>query len=322
MQRPACSDRRCDDGIRLDTGGEYENCGNVTHLRRARRARFAAEIDRELPDLGAGVRHQVLEARLREQAAIEAEEFVRRREQAAAEQARRDAARAAARERAERDREAAAAADAVRQALPCEDCGQQRSAGLCEACGYRRRTEAVITEAGIVAATWAADLTDPSDVAAVTAHVRATLEADIDAALEKFVELMEPGEVETNPVAAASALAFTALQVVQQALPEYRSSALGRLGRTSEADAEARRAYKTEQNRRWYKHNPNGADAVAAAMKAANVARERTAEYLLAVRLEQLRAVRTEHVAPRTVAGSADRAGRPLDSKLAGAVIT
>ncbi|MFE4337073.1 hypothetical protein ACFRQM_49500 [Streptomyces sp. NPDC056831] len=50
VQRPSCSDRRCDDGIRLDTGGECENCGNVIHLRRARRARrarIAAEIDRE-----------------------------------------------------------------------------------------------------------------------------------------------------------------------------------------------------------------------------------------------------------------------------------
>ncbi|MFH8736341.1 MULTISPECIES: hypothetical protein [unclassified Streptomyces] len=84
-------------------------------------------------------------------------------------------------------------------------------------------------------------------------------------------------------------LAFTTLQAVEQALPEYRGSALGQLGRTEEAEAEARRAYKTEQNRRWFKHNPYGADAVAAATKAADAARERTAQHLLAVRLEQLR---------------------------------
>ncbi|WP_369394799.1 hypothetical protein AB5J72_50410 [Streptomyces sp. CG1] len=108
----------------------------------------------------------------------------------------------------------------MRQALPCGDCGQRRSAGLCEACGYRRRTKAAITEAGLVAATWAADLDAAADVAAVATHVRATLEADIEAAPEQFLELMEPGELEANPVAAASVLTFNALQAMQQALPE------------------------------------------------------------------------------------------------------
>ncbi len=46
--------------------------------------------------------------------------------------------------------------------------------------------------------------------------------------------------------------------------------------------------------------NPNGADAVAAATKAtkaADAARERTAEYLLATRLEQLREQTVPHMA-------------------------
>ncbi|MGW2890551.1 hypothetical protein ACWDDN_35645 [Streptomyces griseoruber] len=324
VQRPACSDVRCDDGIRLDTGGDCANCGNVIHIRRARRVRIAADINRELPGLGVAERRQVLEERLREYAVAEAEDFVWRREQARAEQARREKARAAARERGERERREAAA-DAVRQALACEDCGQQRSAGLCEACGYRRRTEAAIVEAGLVAATWAADLDDAVDVAAVAAHVRATLEADIETTHQQFLQLMEPGELEANPTAAASVLAFNALQAVQQALPEYRSSALGRLGSAPEADAEARRAYKTEQNRRWFRANPNGADAVAAATKATDAARERTAEYLLATRLEQLRkrtAARTETVAPAPwSARLTELAARPLDGDQAGAAI-
>ncbi|MFI0226358.1 hypothetical protein [Streptomyces lydicus] len=270
VQRPACSDWRCDDGIRLDTSGDCGSCGNVVHLRRARRARIAAEVDRELP--GLGERRQVLEERLRAQAAIEAEALVRRREQAAAEEARRDAARAAAQERDQCERQAAAADAELRQALPCEDCGQDRSAGLCEACGYRRRTEALTVEAGMIAATWSADLDDPGDVAAVAAHVRAALKADIAKARRDFLELVEPGELDEDPTLAASAIAFAALQAVQQALPEYRSSALNRLGRTEEAEAEARRAYATEQNRRWYKHAPTGADAIAAATKAAGSA--------------------------------------------------
>ncbi|MFJ3043863.1 hypothetical protein [Streptomyces tendae] len=325
VRRPACSDVRCDDGIRLDTGGECDNCGNVIHIRRARRAKIAADIDRELPGLGTGERRRVLEDRLREHAAAEAEDLVVRHEQARAAQARRDAARTAAQEQAERERQAEAAAEAARQAMPCEDCGQDRSAGLCEACGYRRRTEAAIVEAGMVAAAWSAALDDADDVAAVTAHVRATLEADIEATHQQFLALMEPGDLESNPIAAASVLAFNALQAVQQALPEYRSSALGRLGRTEEAETEARRAYKTEQNRRWFRKNPNGADAVAAATKAADAARERVAEYLLATRLEQLRtrmADRTESAAPAPwSARLTELAARPLDGETAGAVI-
>jgi hypothetical protein len=57
---------------------------------------------------------------------------------------------------------------------------------------------------------------------------------------------MEPGELDADPILAACALAFADLQAVQQALPEYPSSALGWLGRTPEAEAEARRAYATE----------------------------------------------------------------------------
>ncbi|MFC8350780.1 hypothetical protein [Streptomyces sp. NPDC057280] len=286
---------------------------------------MAAEIDRELPGIGEAERRKVLEERLREQAAVEAEDFMWRRELALAERARREAARAAARERGERERQEAVAAEAGRQELPCGDCGQDRSAGLCEACGFRRRREAAIVEAGLVVATWAADLDDAVDVAAVAAHVRSTLDAGIEAARQQFLELMEPGELEADPVAAASVLAFNACQTVEQALPEYRSSALERLGSTPEAEEEARRAYKTEQNRRWFRANPNGADAVAAATKAADAARERTAEYLLTVRLEQLRERTADRTEQAAAAPWSDRltalAARPLVGERAEAMI-
>ncbi|WP_437107199.1 hypothetical protein [Streptomyces flaveolus] len=289
MQRQACSDRRCDDGIRLDTGGECENCGNVIHLKRARRVKIAAQVERELPGLSEGDRRRVLEERLREQAAIEAENLVRRREQAAAEQARRDAARAAARERAERERQAATAADEVRQALPCEDCGRAQAAGLCEACDHRCQTETLIGEAGLLAAAWSADLTDPGAVAAVAAEVRTAIGNSITAAWQEFLQITDVAALEANPEVAEDAYAYAAFQTAQQAVQEYQDNALAMLGRTEEAEAEARRAYKTQQCRPWFQHNPNGADAIAAATKAAETARERTAEYLLATRLEQLR---------------------------------
>ena len=320
VQRAACSDRRCDDGIRLDTGGECENCGNVLHVRRAHRARIAAEIDRALPGLGDGERRQVLETRLREQAAVEAEDFAWRREQAREQQARLDAARAAAEQRAERERAAAAAAEAVRQAAPCGDCGRERAAGLCEACGYRRQTEALIAEAGLVAAAWNADLDDATDVAVVAAHVRASLEADIAANREEFLRIVDPADLAAEPLAAETAFAFGALQTVQLAAPEYRRCALAALARSAEAETEARRAYTTEQNRRWYRANPNGADAVAAATQAADTARERAAQYLLAARLDKLRDQAADHAGAAEVLSWSERlielGARPLEGEV------
>ncbi|MET8168844.1 hypothetical protein ABZT34_32110 [Streptomyces sp. NPDC005329] len=325
VQRQACSDQRCDDGIRLDTGEECENCGNVLYIRRARRAKIAAQIDRELPGLADGERRRVLEERLREQAAMDAEDLVRRREQARAEQARRDAARAAARERAEREREAAAAADAVRQALPCEDCGQDQAAGLCEACDHRRQTETLVGEAGLITAAWSADLTDPGTVAAATAEARTAIGNSIATAWQEFLQITDMAALEADPEAAADAYAFAAFQTAQQAVQEYQDNALAMLGRTEEAEAEARRAYKAEQGRPWFQHHPNGADAIAAATKAADAARERTAQYLLAKRLEQLReqtAARTETAAPAPWSDRlAGLAAPSLDGGTAGAVM-
>ncbi|MFD8263294.1 hypothetical protein ACFV19_31295 [Streptomyces griseoluteus] len=100
---------------------------------------------------------------------------------------------------------------------------------------------------------------------------------------------MDPADQEAEPEAAAAVLAYGALHTAQQAVAEYRRNALAMLGRTDEAKAEARAAYRTEQGRPWFRHNPTGADAVAAATEKAEAARERTAEHLLAVRLEQLR---------------------------------
>ncbi|MFH7340628.1 hypothetical protein [Streptomyces sp. KHY 26] len=325
VQRQACSDRRCDDGIRLDSGADCEMCGNVVHIRRARRAKIAAQIDRELPGLGDSERRRVLEDRLREQVAIEAEDLLWRQEQARAEQAHRDAARAAARERVERERQEAAAAEAVRQALPCEDCGRDQAAGLCEACDHRRQTEALIGEAALIAVAGSADLTDPGSVAAVTSEARTAIGSGIAAAWQEFLQITDVAALEADPKAARDAYAFTAFETARQAVQEFQDTALAMLGRTEEAEVEARRAFKAEQGRPWFQHNPTGADAVAAATQKAEAARERTAEHLLAVRLEQVR----EQTAARTDTAAAapwtDRlpelAARPLDGEAAAAVI-
>ncbi|MFC5156733.1 hypothetical protein [Streptomyces amakusaensis] len=201
-----------------------------------------------------------------------------------------------------------------------------RAAGLREARDYRCRTEALIVEARLVAATWAADLNDPADIAAVAADARASLEADIARNQREFLALMDPADPDANPAAARSAIAHAALQAVEAALPEYRASALGRLGQTEEAETEARRAYATEQGRRWYQHNPPGTDAVTAATKAADTARTRTAQHLLTTRLEQLReetTARTEHADVPWADRLPELAARPLhdNTSVTGAVI-
>ncbi|MFE3865972.1 hypothetical protein ACFXPT_36980 [Streptomyces goshikiensis] len=323
VQRPACSHRKCDDGIRLDTGEDCENCGNVLHLRRARRARISADIDRELPGLADGERRRVLDERLREKAALDAEDLAWRQEQARVERARRDEVRAAAAKQAELERQAAAAADVVRQALACEDCGRGRAAGLCEACDHRRQTEVLIGEAGLLAAVWSVDLSEAGSIAAAVAGARTAIEDSTAAAWQEFLQITDVATLEADPQAAADAHVFTAFHSAQQAVGEYHENALAMLRGTQEAEAEARRAYRSEQGRPWFQRNPSGADAVAAAAKAADTARERVAECLLAARMKQLR--ERSAARPEMPASWTDRlpglAARPLDGDATGTVM-
>jgi hypothetical protein len=272
VQRPACPDLRCDDGIRLDTGAACGTCGNVIHLKRALRAKLAAQLDQELPGLGGRERRRVLEERLREQAGVEAEAFVLRREQARAEKGRRDAARAAARERAERERLAAEAAQAALGLLPCEDCGLPESAGLCPQCTSRRRTEelarrteVLVREAVDLAVAVRADLTDPDAVGELLVRCERDTRALLAAACERAC----------GKDADPAVLARTAPQVARRIRDERRESALRRLARSKEAVAEADAVYAAY--RRRYRLRTK-ADAEEAAQEAGL----RTAEVLLA----------------------------------------
>ncbi|MGW2090514.1 hypothetical protein [Streptomyces sp. NPDC001880] len=66
----------------------------------------------------------------------------------------------------------------------------------------------LIVETGLIAVTWAADLTDPDDVAAVTAHVRSSLAADSEDARRQFLDSAQPGELDADPIGTAAVLAF------------------------------------------------------------------------------------------------------------------
>ncbi|OKJ48145.1 hypothetical protein AMK27_38825 [Streptomyces sp. CB02009] len=284
VRRPSCSDVRCDDGTRLDTGADCDNCANVLHVRRAWRVRIATEVDEQLPGLGQDERYREIEARMRRHAKAEAVGFVARREEARERKVRRAAFRAEA-------ETLAAAEAAVRQDVTCEECGRERSAGLCEACDHRRQIEVLISEAGLLQATWSADLTDPSSIAAVTAEVRAAIENDIAAEWAQFQKITDLADLDAaGPEAAKDAAAYNAFFTAEDAVADYRQRALDTLGRSEEALAEARKAYATERGKPWHQSMPDGDAALRAATQAAATAQTRTAEHLLAVRLERLRA--------------------------------
>ncbi|MFC8270374.1 hypothetical protein ACFUIZ_32335 [Streptomyces cinereoruber] len=289
VRRPSCSDVRCDDGARIDTGANCDNCANILHSRRAWRVRIAAEVDQELPGLETDARYREIEARMRRHAEAEAADLVARQAEAREGEARQAAFRAEAEAQAAVERERAAAGAAARQAVACEDCGRERSAGLCEACGHRRQARALIAEAGLLAATWSADLTDPIGVAAVVAGVRTAIETDTAAGWKQFLQLTSPADLEAaGPDATRDTAAHNAFAIAESAVVEYRDQALVMLGRSEEAQAEARKAYATELAKPWFRALPDSDDAQRAATEAAAKAQTRTAEHLLAVRLEQL----------------------------------
>ncbi|MFG2841114.1 hypothetical protein ACGFYE_39760 [Streptomyces zaomyceticus] len=289
VRRAACSDVRCDNGVRLDTGADCHNCDNVLHSRRAWRVRIAAEVDQELPGLETDARYREIEARMRRHAEAEAADLVSRQAEAQQRAERRAAARAESEAQAAIERERAAAEAAVRQAVACEDCGRERSAGLCEACDHRRQVKALIGEAGLLAATWSADPSDQVAVAAVASEVRTAIEDAIAASWAQFQEITDPAALEAaGPDAVEDAVAHNAVLTAESAAAEYRHEALVMLGRSEDAQAEARKAYETELAKPWFQALPDSDDAQRAATEAAAKAQTRTAEHLLAVRLEQL----------------------------------
>ncbi|MFJ7069737.1 hypothetical protein [Streptomyces sp. NPDC101115] len=318
VRRPSCSDVRCDDGVRLDTGAGCDSCANVLHSRRAWRVRIAAEVDRELPGLDRDARYREIEARMRRHAEAEAAGFVARQAEAREREEWRAAARAEAEAQAAIERERVAAEAAARQAVACEDCGRERSAGLCEACDHRRQVEVLVGEAGLLAATWSADPSDPVAVAAVAAEVRTAVEGAIAASWQEFQEITDPADLAAaGPDAVKDAAAHNAFVVAESAAAEYRHEALVMLGRSTEAQAEARKAFATELAKPWFQALPDSDDAQRAATEAAARAQTRTAEHLLAVRLELLRTqARPEPVRPAPWSRRLpELAARPLDGE-------
>ncbi|MBY8889111.1 hypothetical protein K7472_30330 [Streptomyces sp. PTM05] len=275
-RRSACTDVRCDDGIRLDTRRDCEMCANVIHLRRAGRAAITAQVDRDFPGLNPHQRRQIAEERLRRRTAQEAEDLARRKAQAAVEQSRAKTATAQLRADAED-------AERVRRARPCADCGMPGAAGLCPTCGEKRTTETTIRQASVVAAAGWSDATDRHDIDAVIREAEATVRAGIAEAQAQLSCAGEP--VSEHVLAVAGRLA------AQNAADDCERSAVSSLARSPEAETEAALAY--EATMRSAHRYPTRAAASDAAAEAAEQARQRTARHLLDRRITEILAARS-----------------------------
>ncbi|MFZ3562805.1 hypothetical protein [Streptomyces sp. BH055] len=278
VQRQACTDPRCDDSIRLDSGGDCDTCHTVIDLKRARRARAAARIDKDLPDLPDSERRQVLEEQLREAVAAEADEAVRRHAQVAIERAERAQAHKAAREQAERDRAAAVAADAARQAESCRTCGAPNAAGHCELCSGHESVQRLVTDAVDLAVAVRADLPDPAG----TRTLLEQCESDTRQLLAA-----KAGEQAGVGDAAAVLRVRAEVQLARRIRIQRRQTALHRLCRSETAVAAGDAAY--EAHRAQFPLAPQSD-----AQLAARAAEQQKAEQLLNQRLDQLAELKAE----------------------------
>ena len=262
--RTGCSDVRCIEGIRMDTGQDCPSCAYLVADRRALRKSVAEQVGAEMPQASAADRKAVYEQRLCEVTARQQAE-IRSRHQAAAKLQERQ--HAAARERA---REAATVQE--RQAQPCAGCGVPGTAGECRTCAEHHAAEQLLEMAGTTAAGAWADVTDPQDIEAVRVRVRETFDSEFAGQL---AVLKDRGATDTMVAS------FTRL-LAESAVGDYRRSALAILARTPQADAEARQA-SAACLRAAHQY-----DTQAEARQAAAEARSRTAEHLLRQRTATL----------------------------------
>jgi hypothetical protein len=271
-RRATCPDARCDDGRRMDTGGDCEACGMLHVDRRALRQRAAEQVAARL---GVSVSDRLPRAAFEEALRQEWQ----RQGWLRAAQHERDAEARRAREAAQAARRAELeAAEAARRELPCAGCGRERAAGLCGICADARVVEESVGEAAEIAvAAWAHDL-DAERRLLIARKTETQVRAEVEASTQR-------GRAEGAFVETVSLMGKLAAEL---ALAQVRRRALGHLAWTDEARAEAESAYAAQMRRRHLFNTR--ADAQEAAQEASRAARWRTAEYLLRTRLGALRA--------------------------------
>ncbi|WP_411138023.1 hypothetical protein [Streptomyces sp. C10] len=265
-RRSDCGDMRCDEGVLMHSGAECALCEDVVLDLRGRRRRVAAEVQDQLPaDATPAVQHEAFEDRLREAVADDAARSEQRRRAHAEAQA--EAAASAAKDRARQEAE-----EARHRAMPCVQCGEPESAGLCPVCPEHRETEKLIEEAVALVAGGCGDPDDPVLTAALAVNAETEARTRIQ---DACVRLDASGGTDVS-------IALEGRGMAELIVREYRATALRTLGRESQAEAEARSAHAAQMRRR---HLHPSAEAVEqAAAEAAEEARRRTAEHLLAQR--------------------------------------
>ncbi|MET9778843.1 hypothetical protein ABZ023_32110 [Streptomyces sp. NPDC006367] len=275
VQRAWCWSQMCDEGRRMDTGGDCPSCQVLIGDRRGLRARIAEETSRELADADPQALQAETEKRLNAAVRLQAAAQAVRREQTLAQQEAR--ARVIEQRRAEY-----AAAEQARLAAPCADCGLPDAAGRCMSCTQRRSVERLVAEAVDLAVMARADLSDAAAVAEVTARCT----QDTRALLEQHLErLRAQGLADVE-------LLFAARETAEKLRDRRRESLHGRLMCSERAQAEADLAY--DATMRAAHRFPNRAMAQEAAERRADEALERAVEFLYAERARQLRVVRGE----------------------------
>ncbi|MQS17571.1 hypothetical protein F7Q99_36650 [Streptomyces kaniharaensis] len=270
-QEQVCARTSCDDGIRLDTGALCDTCEMRLADRRATRSAVVAQALAGMPGADYADRQGAIEERLREHAFVKAEQQMTARRRAE-EQRFRDEADRPVREAA------AAAAEEERVAVPCADCGAERSAGLCGICWCRREARAAITEA-VNAALTTVDLRDRDAVNALTRQVR-------DGMRTAMLAARPARELGLD----AHAVANSDMLAAKNRATDYRQEALALLAQSPEAEQEAKQASDAVRRAgHRYRSTEDLRDAVTAA---AHEARWHTAHHLYGQRhraVEQLR---------------------------------
>ena len=265
-QRSGCGDVRCDDAVLLDSGEPCPRCEDNLAGKRALRRQVFQQVVGEVQGARWEQVRVLAEARLRDLAALAARDDVARLEHARQIAAEREAA-------AEQRRVRAASTREAREAMPCQECGRERAAGLCGICEdvrARKRTIALAVE--IAVAGWA-DLEDQADVDAVADQARRETQTTLDQTLDDAA----------NRGALPETLARLALLTLQNLAAEYNHGALNALANNPGARQRTREARVPGAPRYPSRHETPAAATLAARRPQDSAARELLAERLARV---------------------------------------
>ncbi|MFI0742461.1 hypothetical protein ACH4PU_30945 [Streptomyces sp. NPDC021100] len=296
-QRPGCCSVLCDDGVRMDTGRQCPGCDVLIADRRALRVRVAAQVQAEFAGAERTWLRAEVERRLRHDVALRAERAARRREQAAADRAKVQAALAEQQRVREADRQ-------QELSRPCADCGLPNAVGLCPVCSWRRMTQRVIGEIVDLTVAFTADLGD----AAALAEASERCAQDIRRTLDEAATALRSQGLHEDMIVLETRFHAERLR------DQRRQWALRTAGLGEAAQVEAQQAFDAMwRGRRRY---ASAALAQEAARAAAKEAGDRCARHLMEEKLYQLRELRGE-VAPSRPATDwrqrlAEYAARPL----------